>query len=83
MNKGDTNSTLKMCTPLSVVLVISSSRNPHVRLNKACLRQPLCSFCCQCYADIDSHKMRQDMLFFPQNFPALSCAFLSTSHTVS
>lgn len=40
----------------------SSSWNLHARLNKACLRQPLCSFCCQCYVDIVSHKMRRDTL---------------------
>lgn len=40
----------------------SSSWSFHARLNKACLRQPLCSFCCQCYVDIVSHKMRRDTL---------------------
>lgn len=63
INEGDINSTWKMWTPLWWISHYSPSWYLHVRLNKACLRQPLCSFCCQCCADIVSHKMREDMLF--------------------
>jgi len=56
--KETSNGTLKMCTPLRWFFVII--RHPEIsnaeRLNKACLRQPLCSLCCQCYADIVSHR---------------------------
>jgi hypothetical protein len=54
-----------------------------LRLNKACLRQPLCSFCCQCYADIVSpRETRNALLKTSWEFPPSSDTFMRSEYVV-
>lgn len=54
-----------------------------LRLNKACLRQPLCSFCCQCYADIVSpRETRYALLKTSWEFPPPFDTFMRSEYVV-